>query len=391
MKGFTNDPPMDPDPLGEPAFVNEEEQDDVSKLSALLKELDLTGGVARVFRQSPGRAEFDYVGEMAVDGFSLETVKRVHGGGRYIVRFAAKGGRYVRSIKFSVDPSVKSESEMQQTTSPQAQGQDNSLFMMMLQQQQQAAQAAAASQQQMMTLMVTMMSESQKSMATVIAAALAGGRPQGGEPASKIIEVMTPMLIENMRPRNAIAEAAESLKIVKELANGEPTPEKEDDMMGKILSAGLPVLGALMNRGQQPIPPSPRPVSPQPPGQIPPPQDAAMQAAQAKVQTLLGQLRMVTPILVRAASKNSPIESYLDILDDTLDDEGYGMLQAILQREDWVAVLFSNHPGVIQHQEWFNNFREMILHGDDNQDPETQPEGSPANDAPIPGSPGIPG
>lgn len=384
------DTPMDPDIPGEPAFVNEEENDDVSKLSGLLKELDLGGGTARIFRQAPGRADHDYVGELAVDGFSLETVKRVHGGGRYIVRFAAKGGRYVRSIKFSIDPSVKSESEMTTTqalASPAQQ--DNGLLMMLLQQQQQAQANAAQQQQQMMTLMVSMMAEGQKAMAAVIAAALAGGRPQGGEPASRIIEVMTPMLLENMRPRNGLAEMAESMKLVKEIAGGEPAaPDKDEDMIGKILQVGAPILGALINRGQQPPAAPMRPVGPPQPPQIPqPPADPAMQAAQAKVESLMGRLRLVTPILVRAAAKNSPIESYLDILDDSLDDESYAMLQAILEREDWMQVLFGGDPAITQHQQWFANFREMILHGND-EEPSTPAAGAAADPAAQPGNTG---
>lgn len=96
-------------PDADPEFVHEEEQDDVSKIQSLLKELDMHGGVARIFRQRPGHAKFEYEGEIPADGFTLETIKRSYGGGDYMIRFAAKGGRYVRSIRFSIDPRHKGE------------------------------------------------------------------------------------------------------------------------------------------------------------------------------------------------------------------------------------------------------------------------------------------
>ena len=174
----------------EPEFLQQEEQDDVSKLQSIIRELDLTGGVARIFRQTAGRAEFDYEGELPVDGFNLETIKRVYGGGRYIIRFAAKGGRYVRSIKFSVSPRHKGELETLNTPTP-VNGNDNGNMIALLMQQ---AQQSAQQQQQMMTLMVTMMSESNKSMAQVIAAAISGnGRAAvPAEPASKTVELLMP-------------------------------------------------------------------------------------------------------------------------------------------------------------------------------------------------------
>ena len=67
------DPRLEDALSDEPEFLQQEEQDDVSKLQSIIRELDLTGGVARIFRQTAGRAEFDYEGELPVDGFNLET------------------------------------------------------------------------------------------------------------------------------------------------------------------------------------------------------------------------------------------------------------------------------------------------------------------------------
>lgn len=355
----------------EPEFVHDEEKDDISKLQSLLKELDMSGGVARIFRQRPGQADYPYLSEMPIDAFSLENLKRIFGGGKYLVRFAAKGGRYVRSIRFAIDNCFKGEMDIvPPTPAASAQNNDstNALLAFMMQQQ----QAQQQQQQNMMTLMMTMMTESQKSMAGVMVAAM-GGKPTQ-EPASKFIDVMMPLLTENMKPRGGIAELAETVKLTKELM-GSPQPEKEekDDMLERLMTVGAPLIGAFMNRGQ-PQPQTARPVAPIPPPALPTPE----QAAQAKAQDLLNKLRFTTPILVRAAKKNAYLDSYLDILDDSLDDEGYEMLVYALKRDDWISTLFNDNPEVIANRQWFESLREAILNPDEDTDA--------AGEAPEPGA-----
>jgi hypothetical protein len=353
---------QDPLPDVEPEFTHEEEQDDVSKIQALLKELDMGGGVARIFRQRPGQAKHEYEGEIPADAFTLETIKRSYGGGDYLIRFAAKGGRYVRSIRFAIDPRHKGELDKINEPPPVTQNSnDNSqaLLAFMMQQQQTQAQQA----QQSMTLMMTMMSESQKSMAAIIAAAIGGGgRQVQSEPSSKFIEVMMPMLTESMKPRGGMAELTENVKLVKELMGNAPEKEEKDDMLEKMMTIGAPLIGAFMSRGQpQPQQPQPVRVNPAQPQALPTPE----QIAQAKAQELLGRLRFVTPVLVRAAKKNSYIDSYIDILNDNLDDEGHEMLVYMLKRDDWITTLFNDNPDVVANRQWFESFRQAIINPDE--------------------------
>jgi len=353
---------QDPLPDVEPEFTHEEEQDDVSKIQALLKELDMGGGVARIFRQRPGQAKHEYEGEIPADAFTLETIKRSYGGGDYLIRFAAKGGRYVRSIRFAIDPRHKGELDKINEPPPVTQNSnDNSqaLLAFMMQQQQTQAQQA----QQSMTLMMTMMSESQKSMAAIIAAAIGGGgRQVQSEPSSKFIEVMMPMLTESMKPRGGMAELTENVKLVKELMGNAPEKEEKDDMLEKMMTIGAPLIGAFMSRGQpQPQQSQPVRVNPAQPQALPTPE----QIAQAKAQELLGRLRFVTPVLVRAAKKNSYIDSYIDILNDNLDDEGHEMLVYMLKRDDWITTLFNDNPDVVANRQWFESFRQAIINPDE--------------------------
>ena len=372
---------QDPLPDVEPEFTHEEEQDDVSKIQALLKELDMSGGVARIFRQRPGQAKHEYEGEIPADTFTLETIKRAYGGGDYQVRFAAKGGRYVRSIRFSIDPRHKGElDKVHDIQTPVTQNNDNSqaLLAFMMQQQQTQAQQA----QQSMTLMMTMMSESQKSMAAIIAAAIGGGRQVTPDSSSKFIEVMMPMLTESMKPRGGVAELTENVKLVKELMGTAPEKEEKDDMLEKMMTIGAPILGAFMSRGQPQPQPQPQPV------RVNPPQPQALptpeQMAQAKAQDLLGKLRFVTPVLVRAAKKGSFIDSYVDILNDNLDDEGHEMLVFMLERDDWISTLFNDNPDVVANRQWFENLREAILNPDEDAPGEETAQAGQEPKAPHP-------
>ena len=323
----------------------------------------MSGGVARIFRQRPGQAKHEYEGEIPADTFTLETIKRAYGGGDYQVRFAAKGGRYVRSIRFSIDPRHKGElDKVHDIQTPVTQTNDNSqalLAFMMSQHQAQAQQA-----QQSMTLMMTMMNESQKSMAAIIAAAIGGGRQVTPDSSNKFIEIMMPMLTESMKPRGGMSELTENVKLVKELMGNAPEKEEKDDMLEKMMTIGAPLIGAFMSRGQQPQPqPQPVRVNPvQPVQTLPPTQE---QLAQSKAQDLLGKLRFVTPVLVRAAKKGAFIDSYLDILNDSLDDEGHEMLVYMLQREDWISTLFNGNPDVVANRVWFEQLREAILTPED--------------------------
>jgi hypothetical protein len=165
--------------------------------------------------------------------------------------------------------------------------------------------------------------------------------------------------------------------LTKELM-GPPQPaekEEKDDMLERLMTVGAPLIGAFMNRNQPQQAPQPRPVMPSQPAALPPTQE---QIAQGKAQDLLNKLRFVTPILARAAKKNAFIDSYLDILDDSLDDEGYDMLVFMLQRDDWISTLFNNNPDVIANRQWFDSFREAILTPDEDTDA--------AGEAPQPGA-----
>jgi hypothetical protein len=211
-----------------------------------------------------------------------------------------------------------------------------------------------------------------------------------------MIDLMQPLLVEGLKPRGSgLSELVETVKVVRELA-GEPkeSEPKEDDMLGKIAGLAGPLMAAWMSRPQQqPQPPQmPRPTpGPMPaPGapQLPPtPQPTPEQrAVLAKAEELLGQLRMATPFLVKAAAKDAPVETYFAMLDEMVDDQSFDLLCQLLEQPDWTTTLFNNDPGVLQNIGWFNSLRDLILNESEAPAPV---EGEDPGPVPRPGVPPV--
>ena len=83
------------------------------------------------------------------------------------------------------------------------------------------------------------------------------------------------------------------------------------------------------------------------------------------------------PFVFASAIKGAFIDSYLDILNDSLDDEGHEMLVYMLQRDDWISTLFNDNPDVVANRVWFERLREAILNPDDEDTADTAGEATP--------------
>ena len=110
--------PDDPDyidpttPPGQPAVnaaMAEDAGDEVERIQQLVRELNLEGGTANVFRVPPGQSEQQFVGEMSVDDFSIDRIARAYGGGKFTIKFKAASGRYIKQVRFAVDPRIEGE------------------------------------------------------------------------------------------------------------------------------------------------------------------------------------------------------------------------------------------------------------------------------------------
>ena len=287
------------------------------------------------------------------------------------------------------------------------------LPILLLANQQKAAEQLNAQQQSsqsqmttMLTIMMAMMSESSKTMASMVAA-LAGSKTEPARDES-FLRLLLPALIQQQNAGNPMNQFLETVKVVKEITAGTPNAPAPEEvpMLEKLLPKGIEVAGqlasAFLTRNQPQHhhhAPAPTPV------QVTNPQ--AQQAAtlaqpaadgippevKAKVDTLMMQLRMVTPILIKAANRNADIDSYLNTLDDLIDDAEHQILVEALRDPNWIATLFGNHPQVLANREWFTNFRDTIIHEHDHPETDASSPDSaaaPAEGQAVSGTPGRP-
>lgn len=363
--------PEDPDVTARQA-ENEDLKDDVARIQELIRETGVAGGTARIFCVRPGTAKQVYLGEMPVESFTLEGLKAAYGGGDYSIKLVSDGGKYAKTLKLSIDP--RCVGAIDKPT--QSQGMDPALAAVLAR-----LQPPDTSKDTMMPLvtgMMAMMMESQRANMQILVAALTG-RPVQQDANSKVFDVIMPLAVEALKPKGGASDLLEAFKVFKEISGGQTTPtEEKDDMLTRLLTVAGPVLGAFMNRGNSQPMTQVNPV----PAQIPNPATSQpVDPMQEKVGRLLGKLKLVTPILVKAAARNAGYDSYLETLEDALSDDEHELLETALNQDNWMEILFGNAPEVVKYGTWFNEFRLAYL---------TQDEADPA-DAPAPeqGTPGL--
>ena len=219
------------------------------------------------------------------------------------------------------------------------------------------------------------------------------------------LKILLPHLLQQGQPK-PMNEFLETVKVVKEITAGTPNAPAPEEvpMLEKLLPKGIEVAGqlasAFLTRNQ---PQHHHHAPAQIPVQVTNPQaqqtatlaqpaaDGIPPELKAKVDTLMMQLRMVTPILIKAANRNADIDSYLNTLDDLIDDAEHQILVEALRDPNWIATLFGNHPQVLANREWFTNFRDTIIHEHDNPETDASSPDSaaaPAEGQAVSGTPG---
>lgn len=366
----------------EPIPQDELELDNIAEIEGL------KGGSVSIKRKGPTEANYKYCQNVPASEYSIEWLQRTYGGGDYLLDLKRANGTFYRSkIPVSIDYRHKGIMDLKPDQPANAPvviqgGQDNSGMMGMFQLMSQQAQASNQ-------LMMTMMIESQKSMAHVIAAIVGGKNNAPPEPMHKLLEAATGLIGIQGKPGGSMSETLELVKTVKELFSGE-SPEKDDGIMGLIKQfapALVPAFMGMMNqqRGGQTIqmPPNPpqhiqservpenRTAIPTPAGS----QEVVVndESPEMKKKLLIMALRAKIPMLVNAARRGSDPTTYYNLVDDLLNDSEFQQLVELLKGEDWLKVLFDEHPEVMQAREWFMELRRLFLEDDEPEAPPAPP------------------
>lgn len=373
---------------------------DDAEISEVLESIDASGAKVKVYRKHQGSQKYAYVDEYPTEGFTVETLKSTYGGGDYRLGIHDGKGRRIKRVDLFIDPRIKGTLDQPAVLPAVTPIQSNDTLIQLMNQQQQSAQ-------QMLILMMQSQQQQAQQMTQVLVAALTGAKAptstSPGEPASRMLEAMMPLLLANVQktagPAGSMKEQIETLRALKELLPDGGKEEKEEDMIDKIMKIGGPVMAGLigMRGGGMSMPQAlpevtvaPRPApqqaaQPAPAAPPEPPQPkGGMQNLTPDVQQMILSLRQFTPVLVNAAHQDGECLSYYNLVADLLTDAQYDQLVEILRRDDWTTVLFADDAGVLQYKPWFENLRDTFLN------PEAYTDDAPTPDA-APGAAGQPG
>jgi len=330
-------------------------------------------------------------------------------------------------FKGSIDTTPKES--VQAITFPHHPPQDNSLLLAVMQQGQQQSNQML----QMMLAMMDNNAKTLTAALSSLSTGQAKAPVQTSEPASVILSAFMPLLLKQMDLRQGpdLNAQLDLLGKLKDLTEPGSTSGKEDkpDVLDKIMSIGGPILSGLFSAMQQrgggmasvpsgspidiagqafpqvsapqasgvPMPqsqaPAPTP-TPAPPARARDPQPAPAPAApaggmqngpepvlvpagdddlpltQEERMALIMQLRTFAPLLISAASNDSPVESYYDIVNDAMTPRYINALVAVLKEPDWINALFGEHAGAVnQYAGWFLRLKEEFLREDVAIDP----------------------
>jgi len=149
-------------------------------------------------------------------------------------------------------------------------------------------------------------------------------------------------------------------------ASGSPTPMHQPQPS----PSPQPQAPAAPARNPQPAP-APAPAAPAggmqngPEPVLVPAGDDDLPLTQEERIALIMQLRTFAPLLVSAASNDSSVESYYDIVNDAMTPRYINALVEVLKEPDWINTLFGEHAGAVnQYAGWFHNLKEEFLRGD---------------------------
>lgn len=377
-------PKTDPDPEPDDATSSRVERvqdeaeaklvrDELKEALDFIRTNQFGNAVVEVLRRRQGESEHSYLGELPCSDFSLRTLSEIYGGGNF--RLGIKvNGKYVRRVNAAVNQQLRGshdrEIEKQNATPPAPVApvivpKDDTVGTILALSEKQAA-ATRESNERFMMLFAELQKSSAASNAQIIAA-LAGRQEQKGPGMVEIIAAISPFVAPLLTALLNKPDQLELLAKAKELFQPEPQPEEQ--MLDKAFRYGMPVLKAVMERGQpqmQPAPPMPVQAQPEPapglPATIPalPPGIPAGMAPES-VDVAMG-VRSYLPRLIGMASRGGSIDWIIPMVESEMSNQQLEHLDAILLREDWRAVLFGDAPEVTTaYRPWFDALRDAFL------------------------------
>ncbi len=352
--------------------------EDARKIEQIISSNELSGGSIRLERKGPTDSTYQYVAKFKVaDGFDLEFIKQVYGGGDYKAKTFRSTGAFHKPFEFSIDYRHKGKLDVDALPKPGGDKQDIPTLMNAMRQWLPQADGKAddrmmamfktmgdSQQAMMMFMMQSQQQQSQQMMGmfTAMATAMAGNKSTPTD--------ITPVLIEMIKSSHNggssksgsdLPTLIEAMRSLKELTGGAAATatggdDEKETTFDKIMKYGGPVLAAILTKTPLAMPGAPagQPQLPAPSDQPP----AIDVNTNAQMPPAVGAF---IGMILGAASKNADTATYANLIDDSLDPAQADILCGILQRPDWIEKLAETDRRVLNFAPWFTKLRGELL------------------------------
>lgn len=251
---------------------SEEDLDFEDQIKQITEAEGMDEGRVQIRRRAPNRPDWVFCGDMSINDFSVDQVKRIWGGGDYRIRFKNAMGQYKGHKTFTIDYNCKPDAEsiinaqnthrernddslatavvgkVMDKLSPEKDGQQNVMLEMLKMQREQSNQFLA------------LMMKSQSDMVTAMSNIFAAQKPSVAPQQQGMDLLAAIQVFDKLKGPGQNFDVIELFRLVKEMA--EESGGKPESWLDKL----APFIPMLLGGGQPPQPGQPgmAPMGPQP-------------------------------------------------------------------------------------------------------------------------------
>jgi len=361
-----------------------------AEIARILDREDATESTIIVARRPNRTQRYAHLAELGIKDYNREEIARQYGGGEYRCRIRRADGQFGATWYFSVDASRKPEVDPE-TVGGTPSGVDAVRLVETVAAKLADKQPAGPDMNSMFQLMTNRSDDMFKMMMamqqenTKLLAAILQNRP--AENTSGISQMANTLLQHSLQQSGSklddVLSTMTKLKRLTESDGPADEPEQKGSFVQDIMFAIPQVLKSLQGGGQpQPLPQPPE-MAGQPPVPAPAPVSPVPKPSGEMLPLPKGieprAFAMVVANLVAFAKADSDPADVHNSYEPMLTDEMYDGIADFLEKEPkWFESIMAVTPEASAHRQWFDELRDVILNGaDDEEVPapvETRPE-----------------
>jgi len=351
----------------------------------------MTSGWCELQRKGPSESDFAHCAKIPVSQFSIDRIREDYGGGEYAVRFRTSTGQFVKRCTFRIDARAVGRLDRRSQGLPPESADNSALQTAINALTNNKPPGGNGSLETVVAVMKDSADKQASMMSSMMTAQAAMIKAVFESAGNKKDDSLLPLVIELIRERgkgdnmNSLAEVVDTFAKLKDLAAGRSIasapPKDEPTMLERVAAVAGPIiapaLAALIAR-QNPLPPAPGAHPHQPPPAAEPAALANVQDAPAVPADPLPAIAPYRGMILNAAEGNKSVEIWADMISDNLNDIQLAQLTEVLNRPDWLQVVFAGDSRAVLCQGWLNQLRDALLNP-----PQAEPGADGANSAAI--------